>query len=406
MIGDYFSIAVNNLLQRRLRSYLTMIGIFIGIAAVVALIGLGEGLRTAITGQFGSFGPDKLSVQAGGVQAGPPGTGVIDPLTTDDAEAVEDVNGVKMVIPRMVRSVSVDFNDISKIGYLSNMVDGEKRDEIERVLDLKIEEGRFLKDGDKNKIVVAHNFADGERFKKQMKVGDSVLIEDKNFDIVGILKKKGSFIFDNIILMNEDPMRDLLDDHEKVDVLAVIVEDMDEIGLVKNRIEKLMRNRRDVKVGEEDFEVQSPEQALGTINDTLFAVQLFVSLIAGISLVVGGIGILNTMYTAVLERTREIGIMKSIGATNRAIFTMFFIESGLLGTLGGIVGVVLGLSMASGLSYLGRMFLGSELIQANFSPWLIIGSLLFSFILGSLAGITPALQAAKLHPVDALRYKK
>ena len=138
----------------------------------------------------------------------------------------------------------------------------------------------------------------------------------------------------------------------------------------------------------------------------MFAVQLFVYIIASISLIVGGIGITNTMYTAVLERTKEIGVMKAIGARNSMIFALFSIESGLLGLIGGIIGILIGLALAYGFAAAGRVALGVDLIQAHISPFLLIGALLFSFIVGTSAGVLPALQAAKLQPVDALRSGK
>jgi putative ABC transport system permease protein len=138
----------------------------------------------------------------------------------------------------------------------------------------------------------------------------------------------------------------------------------------------------------------------------LLGINIFVIIIASISLIVGGIGILNTMYTSVLERTKEIGIMKSIGARNSSIFLLFFLESGLLGIVGGIVGVAIGVIGASSMAALGSIALGSDLIQAQFSVGLIVGALLFSFVIGVVFGITPAMRAAKLPPVDALRAGK
>jgi len=145
---------------------------------------------------------------------------------------------------------------------------------------------------------------------------------------------------------------------------------------------------------------------LETLDSTLFAIYLFIIIIASISLIVGGIGITNTMYTAVLERTKEIGILKSIGARNSMIFQLFFIESGLLGMMGGIVGIILGLILAYGLAAVGRATLGVDLIQAHVSIFWIIFALMFSFIVGLGAGLVPAYQASKKHPVEALRYAK
>jgi len=175
---------------------------------------------------------------------------------------------------------------------------------------------------------------------------------------------------------------------------------------VQENIERLMRKERDVKKGEEDFTVQTPQAVLAQVNSTLFAVQLFVYIIAAISIIVGGIGIMNTMFTSVLERTKEIGIMKSIGARNSTIFSLFFIESGLIGSIGGVIGAIIGISMAMGLAFVGRLALGSELIRADVSVWLVFGSIFGSFLLGSIFGVIPAIRASKLHPVDALRHNK
>ncbi len=175
---------------------------------------------------------------------------------------------------------------------------------------------------------------------------------------------------------------------------------------MQENIEKLMRKERDVDKGEEDFTVQTPQAVLAQVNSTLFAVQLFVYVIAAISILVGGIGIMNTMFTSVLERTKEIGIMKSIGARNSTIFSLFFIESGLIGSIGGILGAIIGISTAMGLAFVGRLALGSELIRADISIWLIVGSIFGAFLLGSIFGVIPAINASKLHPVDALRHTK
>ena len=156
-------------------------------------------------------------------------------------------------------------------------------------------------------------------------------------------------------------------------------------------------------MGEEDFLVQSNIQALESLDSTLFGVQLFVYIIALISIIVGGIGIANTMYTSVLERTNDIGIMKAIGATNKMIFTLFFIESGLLGTIGGVIGIIVGVSIAQIATFVGRTVLETSLLSAATSPWLIFGALAFSFTVGTFSGLMPAIKASRLQPVEALR---
>ncbi|HLG24380.1 MAG TPA: ABC transporter permease [Candidatus Nanoarchaeia archaeon] len=408
MLKDYFIYSVRNLRHRGLRSWLTMIGIFIGIAAVVSLIGLGEGLRVAIMGQFGFLGPDVVSVQASGLTfAGPPGTGVVNPLNDKLADRIGNINGIDAAFNRYLESGTLEFNDRQGIGIAATVPGGENRKIFETMVNIKAMEGRLLKEGDLRKVVLGNDFTKDDTFGKPIKVGDKVLVNGIDFDVVGILEKKGSFIFDSIVLVNEPAMFEVLKkDKTKVSLIAVKVADVGRVDEIKENIEKLLRKERNVKKGEEDFSVESAQQTLEALNSTLFAVQLFVYIIAGISLAVGGIGIMNTMYTSVLERTKEIGIMKSIGAKNSAIFTIFFVESGLLGMVGGIIGITLGLSIAFGLSALGRVFLGSDLIQASVSLFLIIGALFFSFILGTLFGVLPAYQASKLSPVDSLRSAK
>ena len=407
MIKDYLNIAINSLRKRRLRSWLTMIGIFIGIAAVISLIGLGEGLRIAITSQFGFLGTDVLSVQAQGLDfAGPPGTAVAKPLSDDLADKIAKINGVDAAINRYLQTGAMEFNNKQQIGMAMSIPDGEKRKVVERMINIKVAQGRLLKDGDGKKVLLGNNFKDDDAFGKGVNPGDKVLINKISFEVVGIMEKKGSFFFDNAVLINEKNLLELRGKDKSVNIIGVKVKDEENINQAKEDIEKLMRKERGVKKGEEDFVVQSPQKILDSLNSTLFAVQLFVYIIAGISIIVGGIGITNTMYTAVLERTKEIGIMKAIGARNSIIFSLFSIESGFLGMVGGIIGILLGLIFAYGLAFIGKLALGSDLIQASVSPLLILGALCFSFFLGIIAGLVPAYQASKMHPVDALRYAK
>src|SRR3989338_8246237 len=330
MLKDYAAFSLKNLRNRRLRSWLTMIGIFIGIAAVVSLIGLGEGLRLAIMSQFGFLGPDVLGVQASGLTfAGPPGSNVATPLSDDLAGKIRRINGVETAFNRYLESGTLEFNDRQGIGIAASVPEGENRKVLEVMINLKAESGRLLKDGDTRKVVLGNSFKNDDAFGKGIKSGDRVLLNGITFEVVGILEKKGSFILDSMVLLNEGSMTSVLGiDEKKVDVIAVKVKDQDRIAQVKEDIEKLLRKERNVEKGEEDFQVESPQQTLEALSSTLFAVQLFVYIIAAISLAVGGIGIMNTMYTSVLERTKEIGIMKSIGARNSAIFTIFFVESG------------------------------------------------------------------------------
>lgn len=401
---DLFKIAFKNLRGKKLRSWLTLVGIFIGIAAVVSLIGLGSGLQNAITSQFGSASTDLLTIQAGGLtNAGPPGSGVINPLTLDDAKAISQLPDVDMAIPRLVSTMKVEFNDRLMIIFSISMPDGRQRTFVEENQDLVVKSGRLLKDGDSDKVVLGSNFDSNTNvFLKKINIGDKITINDKKLEVVGILKKRGSFIVDSAAFINEAKQRDLIGNKNNADLIAVKVKDKNKIDKTANEIENLLRKRRNVKVGDEDFTVQTPAAALATLKQIIFGIEIFVYIIASISVIVGALGIINTMLTAVLERTNQIGIMKAIGAKNSDIFFLFFFESGLLGLVGGIIGVIIG-TLAS---YSGTLAING-LIGSSSNPSisfpLIFFALLGSFLIGSAAGIVPALRAARKHPVDALR---
>tara|TARA_Y100000034_G_scaffold44576_1_gene54713 strand:+ start:8867 stop:10090 length:1224 start_codon:yes stop_codon:yes gene_type:complete len=407
MLSDYLIFIVKGLARRRLRSWLTIIGIFIGIAAVVSLIGLGEGLRSTINDQFGFVGADVIVVTASG-GLGPPGTGVVDPVTEKEIKAIEKIPGVEGVTGRIIESAKIVFNNKAGFGFAASMPDGEGRELIEDVLNMKSIKGRMLKDDDSGSVFIGYAFyEDDETYDKIVDVGSKIEILDKEFKVIGIMEKKGNFQFDGAVFMNEDDLRDLVDRQgDDYDLIPVKFNTNLDVSKIQMDIEKKLRKIRDVDIGEEDFSVQTPTSVIESVNETLLAVQIFIYIIASISLLVGGIGIMNTMYTSVVERTKEIGIMKSIGAKNRTIFILFFVESGLLGSVGGIVGAILGYIGATSLAYIGSIALGSDLISAHISWQLFVGSILFSFIVGSFFGTLPAWKASKLNPVDALRYAK
>jgi putative ABC transport system permease protein len=350
-----------------------------------------------------------MSIQASGLSSGPPGSGVVVPLKDTLKDKIQNINGVDSVFNRDITTLVVEFNNKQGITYAGSVPIGKDRNSFVKMSNLKMSSGRFLKDNEPKSVVVGNDFSNEVKkgygvttFGRGVNVGDSLVVNDKEYKVVGILAKKGSFIIDNMLFFNED-VTDIFPDDGTTDIIAVKVKDAKQISSVKASVERLLRKERNVKAGAEDFTVSTPEQALRSLNSALFAVQLFVYIIAGISLAVGGIGIMNTMYTSVLERTKQIGIMKAIGARNSVIFILFFIESGFLGLVGGILGVIFGASLAYGLAFLGSVFLGSDLIRAEISLFLIVGSLVFSFVLGTFFGVLPAYRASRLAPVEALR---
>jgi len=384
-----------------------MIGIFIGIAAVVSLISLGEGLRVAIMSQFGFLGADLMMIRTGAGNV-PPGTTTVEkPFIKSNVNQIENIHGVRVAAGRIANSIKFEYNDKVSFSIATSMPDGSDREEIEEAIGYEAAKGRLLEDGDKYNVVIGSDLADEKTFGKEIVSGSKIKLEGKEFKVVGILEKKGNFMLDASILLNEDAQRELFDEaSDEYDMIGVRVMEGADMEKVKEDIEKLLRKKRGVEEGEEDFSVETAQNIVESLNSILLSVNIFVWIIASISLVVGGIGIMNTMYTAVLERTKEIGIMKSIGARNSSIFTLFFIESGLLGSVGGIVGILLGVLLATSLAAIGRTALGSDLIGAHFSALLILGALFFSFSVGAIFGVLPAYRASKLNPVDAVRYSK
>jgi len=404
MIQDFFLLASKNLKNRGLRSYLTILGIFIGILAVVSLISVGDGLKTAVNSQFGVSSTEVITVQAGGLNSyGPPGSGAVNKLTLKDLDAIRKVSSVKRAVRRNMPSVKLEFNNKVIFGIAASLPNSEDRKFVYEQMELGAEYGRLLEDKDANKVLLGHNFyADKTGLDKIVRIGNKVLIQDKKFEVAGIIEKKGSFIIDNAVFMNEEPLLDLINVGDEIDLIVVQVKDKSLMNKTKEEIEKVLRKSRDVKLGEEDFEVSTPDAMLDTVNQILTGVQIFVFMIALISIIVGSIGIVNTMTTSVFERRREIGIMKSVGAKNSHVFLLFFIESGLLGLIGGILGIIFGILLGSLGTIAINNFIGATTsLNINFA--LIIFALLGSFTVGSVSGIAPALNAAKQNPIDALK---
>lgn len=404
MLKDYFFLALSNLRHRGLRSWLTMLGIFIGIAAVVSLISLGQGLETAITGQFSTLSTDRLVVQNVGGSFGPPGIGSVRKLTDNDIGIINNVQGVERTIARILRTAKVTYNDISRFEFIGSLP--KKQEDIDYIYDsfsLEFESGKSPLANEGGKIVVGYDFKEDNGFDKDIRSGSVLEIQGKKFEVFGILKKTSSFQFNRAVFMLEEDMNDLFSIKNEFDFIVVQVENKDRVEEVASEIARKFRNDRNQKLGEEDFSVQTPLQAIGTVNTILNIINLIVGGIALISLLVGGIGITNTMFTSVLERRKEIGIMKSIGARNQDVLAIFLIESGLLGLVGGIVGAILGLSLAFLVSGIANSYFGEEIIAVSLSLPLLMGAICFSFLIGILAGTLPAFQASKLKPVEALR---
>ncbi len=408
MFLDYARLAVTSLRKRRLRSWLTMIGVFIGIAAVVSLISLGQGMEHAIKNQFLQLGTDKITVQTKGFAMGAPGSFTGITLGEGDVRVVRHATGVALATARLLEPVPVEFNEKRRYSYLVSLPEEPAERamvmEAANVEEKDVVHGRSLEPGDWWKVMTSEEYSRNPKFNgRALKVGDKLLVNGRAVELVGIFKKTGNPMVDAAFVMNEEPVRELLGLPDKVDLIVARVSPGASVSIVAENIEKDLRAYRHVKEGKEDFEVQTSEELLDTISTILSIVTAVLAGIAAISLLVGGVGIMNTMYTAVIERTKEIGIMKAIGARNNDILTIFLIESGLLGTVGGAIGIIIGALLSRLVETVATAQLGTTLIQAHFSPQLILGALAFSFLVGSAAGTFPALQASRLPPAEALR---
>ena len=404
MIKNYFSLAMSDLRHRGLRSWLTLLGIFIGIAAVVSLITLGSGLERAITGQFGGLSLDVLTIQNKQTGFAPPGSAVVEKLNNNDLKIIEEVSGVRNTITRLIRVTSVEYNKVSRFVYVGDLPqDEEDADVVYDVIDARIGEGRLLRNDDKSKIMLGSEIAKENVFGKKVGVGSKLKINGRNFEVIGILEPASTFAVNGAILMPNRDMKETLGIGDEYDLIVAKVHEEDNIEKVASEIEKKMRKDRNEKFGEESFSVETPLQALESVSTILDIVNIIVVGIGAISLFVGGIGIANTMFTSVLERTKDIGVMKAVGAKNKDIMMIFLIEAGLFGLIGGVVGAVIGIGAALGVSAMANRALGVELLAAEISYPLLIGAVVFSFFIGVLSGITPARRASRLNVVEALR---
>ena len=383
-----------------------MVGIFIGIAAVVALVSLGQGLQKAINDQFESLGTDRIIISPGGAIAGPMSGGISSSkLTEHDLDIVKKVGGVKYAMGQLLQGDSVFFKDETKgITGLGMMIDSESVKLIETVDFLQLSDGRQLQPGDRYKAIAGYKLGQ-DFYKKPVHVGDTITIKGIEFDVIGVQKKSGTGLQDVMVRIPIDVARELYNEPDRLTTIMVKTQPGSVTSAVAENIEKKMRGDRGLDKGEEDFTVQTSEQLVNSFNSILNIVQAVLIGLAAISLVVGGIGITNTMYTAVLERTQEIGIMKAIGAQNSDILWIFMIESGLLGLMGGLIGVGFGIGISKIVESVAAAALGTALLTAYFPWYLIAGALLFSFFVGAISGVMPARHASRLRPVEALRYE-
>jgi putative ABC transport system permease protein len=399
----YVQITASHLGFSRKRTFLTLIGLTIGITALVSLISLGNGLQATVNRQIQSLGTNKFIVAPGGSFSA--GAGTATGLSEADLDAIKKARGVKEASAIITKAAQADFGGklITYTFVIGIETNKASRDIFTQTATYRIDEGRLFDIGERGKAMIGWGLAHGKyAFEgKNISIGQTVTINNRSFRIVGAFAAQGNPYDDTTIYISSEDAKEVFSTDRYSTIIAMASDGVSPDVAADNAAKKL-RALHNVKKGEEDFTVQTPGQLAATFNSILSVVVAVVAGIAIISLLVGGIGIMNTMYTSVLERTTEIGIMKAIGATKTDVLSIFLLESGLLGLVGGAIGVVLGMAIAKVVE-IAALAYGIPDFYATFTFELIFGSLAFAFVLGTLSGVLPARNAANLTPIDAIR---
>ena len=420
---DILKLSVNSLTQRGLRSWLTILGIIIGVAAVVAILSMGAGMEKSISSQLGGLGADIVTITPGfnravgfrghgGGFGEMEGAGSDSNLTVKDIQIIKSVSGVDLV--NGIVSGRADVAYLAETASLS--VKGvDPLIWSEMTTTSKLDSGRYLSAGDGNVVVIGNSIAE-ETFKQPLLTSTQIEIEGKSFRIVGILEKSG--MADRTIFMPASQARTILEGFEsdQFSSIEVKVSDTDTdadavwseyIIEVTDKIEEKLMFSRHVTEDTKDFTITSSQAIQEMVSEMLGTMNMFLGGIAAISLLVGAIGIANTMFMSVMERTRQIGVLKALGTTNNEIMKLFLIESAIIGFMGGLMGIFFGITASGMLSYMGsRMMAGpGGGMTTVVEPELILFAMAFSIIIGIISGLIPAMRASELQPVEALRYE-
>ncbi|MFH1462282.1 MAG: ABC transporter permease [bacterium] len=403
-IKEYFIIALRNIKTRRLRSLLTVLGIVIGVFLIISLLSLSEGLKATINQQLQALGGEMVMVMPGSdedIFSSMMFGGA--KLQKEDIEAIKKAKGVDKVLGLSYTGTPARYKDESKQIAIAGYDPWKEGLEILSVFQgWTLAEGRWPSKG--NELLIGQQIAN-EIFSKKVKAGSEIIIKGRKFEVAGVLNSLGSKQDDSMAYMDMKIYQDITGEKRGTAAYAMVKlkEGADENVVAAEIKNSLMETRkRRAGTDEADFSVLTSEK-MGDIAGTILNIIQFVIVgFAGIALVVGGIGITNSMFTSVRERTKEIGIMKAIGAKNSAILLIFLFEAGIVGFLGGLGGTLLGSLLAKGIEIYGQIH-PMFYFSASIGPGLIIFGLVFSFSIGCLSGVLPARDASKLKPVDALR---
>ena len=412
LFSENFKIAVRALRANKLRSILTMLGIVIGVATVVALLSIGKGATASITSSIQSNGSNLLSVSPGRQQRAMQGAGQSRQssyLYYSDYQLLQRslLTDITAIVPSYQSSYLVKYGDESFNVNVTGVTEAYKD-----VHSYKVTEGRFIKEGDNKSeslVAVLGSQTASDLFGSLSPIGKTISIKGVKFTVIGLLESKGSSGFgssdDAIFIPLEAGYNKLFgstatyNDKKILNSIAISVSSTEAMDTVSAQTEFLLRRAHKLASTDElDFNVLSQADLLSTLNSVTQTLTIFLGAIAGISLLVGGIGIMNIMLVSVTERTKEIGLRKAVGATRNQILTQFLIETMTLSLLGGIIGILLGVGIAF-------VFSATGLIASVVTADSIFLAFFFALLIGVFFGIYPAFRAANLHPMVALRYE-
>ena len=403
MYKESFLMAWASLIANKLRSLLTMLGIIIGVAAVIALVSIGNGVKQDIEDSISSLGSNLLVVLPGAPRTpgARPSQGSMKSLKISDYEAIAKLEGVKAASPMTNGSYVVIYQNknwtTSVAGVNSNFQD---------VNNWTMTSGRFFSDKNvqnRERVAVVGQTVVKNLFTDEDPVGKEIRVKNIPFRVIGVLKSKGNGTMgndqDDTVLI---PYTTSMERVEGIDYLRrvyVVAKDDGGIDRLQADIENLLRVRHNIKdTNLDDFNIQNMKSIMETVAQTTGTFTLFLGAVAAISLVVGGIGIMNIMLVSVTERTREIGVRKALGATYSVIVTQFLIEAVVISLIGGFIGIAFGIGASKVIGMVSGM---STIVSVP----TIIMSFAFSMAIGLIFGIYPARKAAKLNPIDALHYE-
>lgn len=403
MYKESFLMAWASLIANKLRSLLTMLGIIIGVAAVIALVSIGNGVKQDIENSISSLGSNLLVVLPGAPRTpgARPSQGSMKSLKISDYEAIAKLEGVKAASPMTNGSYVVIYQNknwtTSVAGVNSNFQD---------VNNWTMTSGRFFSDKNvqnRERVAVVGQTVVKNLFADEDPVGKEIRVKNIPFRVIGVLKSKGNGTMgndqDDTVLI---PYTTSMERVEGIDYLRrvyVVAKDDGGIDRLQADIENLLRVRHNIKdTNLDDFNIQNMKSIMETVAQTTGTFTLFLGAVAAISLVVGGIGIMNIMLVSVTERTREIGVRKALGATYSVIVTQFLIEAVVISLMGGFIGIAFGIGASKVIGMVSGM---STIVSVP----TIIMSFAFSMAIGLIFGIYPARKAAKLNPIDALHYE-